>query len=59
MGFGFTFEWFWMGIVGMIGVVVTLFARSFQYDTDYYISVEEIERTERALRRSIPIGKNA
>jgi cytochrome aa3-600 menaquinol oxidase subunit I len=49
-GFGFTFEWTWMGIVGLIGVALTLITRSFQYDTDYYISVEEIERTEKALR---------
>jgi cytochrome aa3-600 menaquinol oxidase subunit I len=49
-GFGFTFEWFGMGIIGLIGVAITLFARSFQYATDYWIPVEEIERTEKALR---------
>ncbi|MCQ6281356.1 cbb3-type cytochrome c oxidase subunit I [Bacillus sp. EB600] len=55
-GFGFTFEWFWMGITGLIGVVVTLFVRSFQYDTDFYIPAEEIEQTEKALRNqgSVP-----
>jgi cytochrome aa3-600 menaquinol oxidase subunit 1 len=51
-GFGFTFEWFWMGIIGLIGVAITLYARSFQYDTDYWIPVEEIERTEKALRNN-------
>jgi cytochrome aa3-600 menaquinol oxidase subunit 1 len=54
-GFGFTFEWNWMGIVGLIGVAVTLFVRSFQYDTDYYIPVDEIERTEKALRNRTAI----
>jgi cytochrome aa3-600 menaquinol oxidase subunit 1 len=54
-GFGFTFEWIWMGIVGLIGVAVTLFVRSFQYDMDYYIPVDEIERTEKALRNRTAI----
>ncbi|MFF2877678.1 cbb3-type cytochrome c oxidase subunit I [Gottfriedia sp. NPDC057991] len=58
-GFGFTFEWYWMGIVGLIGVVIALFARSFQYDTDYYISVEEIERTEMALRNKTYVHRTA
>jgi cytochrome aa3-600 menaquinol oxidase subunit 1 len=49
-GFGFTFEWFGMGIIGLVGVAITLVARSFQYDTDYWIPAEEIERTEKALR---------
>ncbi|GAA3325250.1 hypothetical protein GCM10020331_056360 [Ectobacillus funiculus] len=49
VGFGFTFEWYWMGFAGLIGVALTLYARSFQYDTDYYIPVDEIERTEKKL----------
>jgi cytochrome aa3-600 menaquinol oxidase subunit 1 len=51
VGFGFTFEWYWLGFAGLIGVALTLYARSFQYDTDYYIPVDEIERTEKALRK--------
>jgi cytochrome aa3-600 menaquinol oxidase subunit 1 len=58
-GFGFTFEWFWMGIIGLMGVAVTLFVRSFQYDTDYYIPVEEIERTEKALRNHGTVHRTA
>ncbi|WCK54458.1 cbb3-type cytochrome c oxidase subunit I [Aneurinibacillus sp. Ricciae_BoGa-3] len=53
-GFGFTFTWTWMGIIGLIGVAGCLIARSFQYDTDYYIPVDEIERTEAAF-----VGKGA
>lgn len=49
-GFGLTFEWIWMGALGLLGVGICLFARSFQYDTDYYISVAEIKKTEAALR---------
>lgn len=52
-GFGFTFEWVWMAVIGLIGVGICLLARSFQYDTDYYISVEEVKRTENALGRDL------
>ncbi|MNF06232.1 Quinol oxidase subunit 1 [compost metagenome] len=49
-GFGFVWDWKWMIVLGLVGVVACMLARSFSYDTDYYISVEEIERTEAALR---------
>ncbi len=52
-GFGLTFNWVWMGIVGLIGVGICLLARSFQYDTDYYIPVDEVKRTEAALGRVV------
>ncbi|CAM4328684.1 cbb3-type cytochrome c oxidase subunit I [Paenibacillus alkaliterrae] len=49
-GFGFVWDWKWMIIPGLIGVAVCMLIRSFSYDTDYYIPVDEIERTEAALR---------
>lgn len=49
-GFGFVWGWMWMAIPGLIGVAICMLARSFQYDTDYYIPVDEIKRTEAALR---------
>ncbi|USB33991.1 cbb3-type cytochrome c oxidase subunit I [Paenibacillus sp. YPG26] len=49
-GFGFVFDWMWMAIPGLVGVAGCMLARSFSYDTDYYIPVDEIERTEAALR---------
>ncbi|KQO13764.1 cbb3-type cytochrome c oxidase subunit I [Paenibacillus sp. Leaf72] len=49
MGFGFVWDWKWMIIPGAIGVAICMLARSFSYDTDYYIPVDEIERTEAAL----------
>lgn len=52
-GFGFVFSWWWFYIPGMIGVALCLIARSFSYDTDYYIPVDEIERTEAAIRGSV------
>jgi cytochrome aa3-600 menaquinol oxidase subunit 1 len=45
-GFGLTFHWFWMGAFGLLGVAVCMFIRSFDYDTDYYITVDEIKRAE-------------
>ncbi|MGO4369937.1 cbb3-type cytochrome c oxidase subunit I [Paenibacillus sp. MCAF20] len=50
LGFGLVWDWLWMAIPGFIGIVACLLARSFTYDTDYYIPVDEIERTEAALR---------
>lgn len=52
-GFGFTFTWVWMALIGLIGVAACLLIRSFQYDTDYYIPVEEIKRTEALLGREV------
>jgi cytochrome aa3-600 menaquinol oxidase subunit 1 len=52
-GFGLTFHWVWLGVIGLIGVAATLYARSFQYDTEYVIPVDEIKKTEAALGRDI------
>ncbi|GKU77695.1 cbb3-type cytochrome c oxidase subunit I [Paenibacillus sp. L3-i20] len=49
-GFGFVWDWKWMIIPGMIGVVVCMLVRSFTYNTDYYIPVDEVKRTEAAAR---------
>lgn len=50
-GFGFVFEWFWLGIIGLIGVAVCMLLRTFEKDDGHHIPVEEIERTERAAGR--------
>jgi cytochrome aa3-600 menaquinol oxidase subunit 1 len=50
-GFGLTFNWIWMGVFGLAGVAICLLLRSFEYDTDYYIPVDEVKRTEAALGR--------
>jgi len=49
-GFGFIFDWLWLAIPGLIGIVVCMLVHSFNYDTDYYIPVEEIKQTEAAIR---------
>ncbi|NEW06583.1 cytochrome ubiquinol oxidase subunit I [Paenibacillus sp. SYP-B3998] len=49
-GFGFVWNWLWLAIPAMIGVAICMVARSFSYDTDYYIPVDEVKRTEAALK---------
>lgn len=46
--FGFAMIWhiWWMAIVGLIGMAVTYIAHTFNDDTDYYVTVEEIEKIE-------------
>ncbi|MFT8392046.1 MAG: cytochrome aa3 quinol oxidase subunit I [Sporolactobacillus sp.] len=50
-GFGLVWEWYWMVIPGAVGIVVCMMTRSFQYNDHHIISIEEIERTERAAGR--------
>ncbi|MCY9670292.1 cbb3-type cytochrome c oxidase subunit I [Paenibacillus alginolyticus] len=50
-GFGFVFHWLWLTIPGLVGVAVCMIVHSFNYDTDYYIPVDEIERTEAVIRK--------
>jgi cytochrome aa3-600 menaquinol oxidase subunit 1 len=49
-GFGFVFDWMWLTIPALIGVGICMIARSFSYDTDYYIPADEVKRTEAALK---------
>jgi cytochrome aa3-600 menaquinol oxidase subunit I len=46
-GFGMVFGWFWMAIIGLIGVFGTMIHRSFAYDDGYYVSEKEIKETEK------------
>lgn len=50
-GFGLVFEWYWLAIPGVIGALICMMLRSFEYHDHHNISVEEIERTERAAGR--------
>jgi cytochrome aa3-600 menaquinol oxidase subunit 1 len=49
-GFGLVFNQFTIAIIGLIGVVVCMLWRSLEKDTGYWISVEEIKKTEAAVR---------
>ncbi|MFD2624291.1 cytochrome aa3 quinol oxidase subunit I [Salibacterium salarium] len=48
--FGLVWEWIWMAIAGLIGVLVCMFIRSFDYDDGFHVSVEEIKETEEKAR---------
>ncbi|WP_077357572.1 cytochrome aa3 quinol oxidase subunit I [Virgibacillus halodenitrificans] len=48
--FGLVFEWIWLAIVGLIGGITFMILRTYDYDEGYYVSVEEIKRTERKAR---------
>ncbi|MWC27376.1 cbb3-type cytochrome c oxidase subunit I [Paenibacillus sp. MMS18-CY102] len=54
-GFGFVWDWLWMAIPSMAGVAICMLARSFSYDTDYYIPVDEIKRTEEAAMKGASV----
>ncbi|MBM7564794.1 cbb3-type cytochrome c oxidase subunit I [Paenibacillus sacheonensis] len=52
-GFGFVFGWNWMAFTGLAGVGISLLVRSFTYDTDYYVPLEEVIETEKAAGRAV------
>ncbi len=45
-GFGLIWHMMWLVALSMLGIIVCLVVRSFDYDTDYYVSAVEIERIE-------------
>ncbi|QPC47786.1 cytochrome aa3 quinol oxidase subunit I [Mangrovibacillus cuniculi] len=49
-GFGLVFEWYGMAIAGLVGVLITLATRSFDYDDGFYVPVEEIQED---LKKSV------
>ncbi|UOQ95353.1 cytochrome aa3 quinol oxidase subunit I [Halobacillus shinanisalinarum] len=49
--FGLVFEWLWMAIAGLVGVLIMMGIRSFDYDDGFHVEVDEIKRTERSARR--------
>ncbi|OAS16308.1 cbb3-type cytochrome c oxidase subunit I [Paenibacillus oryzisoli] len=49
-GFGFVWDWMWLTIPALIGVAICMIARSFSYDTDYYIPADEVKATEDAWK---------
>jgi cytochrome o ubiquinol oxidase subunit 1 len=57
--FGFATIWYiwWLAIVGLVGIVATVIARSFVTDVDYHVPVEEIEATEAAWHKQLDEAK--
>lgn len=50
-GVGLVFGVLPLDIIGGLGVAYTMFRRSFEYDTDYFIPVDEVVHTETELGR--------
>ncbi|WP_100403253.1 cytochrome aa3 quinol oxidase subunit I [Bacillus sp. FJAT-42315] len=50
LGFFAVFNWWNLAIIAGLVVLATMTYRTFEQDHGYYVSVEEIERTEKALR---------
>lgn len=48
LGFALIWHILWLTAVGLLGIVVTVIARTFNTNTDYYVPVSEIEKIEAA-----------
>ncbi len=46
LGFGLTWHIWWLAAVGFVGVVTFLIVRLSDDDTDYYVTVDEINKIE-------------
>ena len=51
--FGFAMVWHivWMAAASAVGMLVCVLARSFNYDIDYYVKADEVERIEKAYHQ--------
>jgi cytochrome o ubiquinol oxidase subunit 1 len=48
LGFGLIWYIWWLAVVGLLGMVVTIILRSFDTDIDYYVKADEVARIEHA-----------
>lgn len=46
LGFALVWHIYWLAALGLIGVFICVFIRSFDYDIDYYVKVDEIEKIQ-------------
>lgn len=53
--FSFAMVWhiWWLALLGLGGIVISLINRSFNYETDYYITASEVEANEIKYQQSI------
>ncbi len=52
-GFGFTWHITWMILAGFAGMVLTLIARTFDMNTDYYLKANEVAEYERQYQAQL------
>ncbi|EUJ25262.1 Quinol oxidase subunit 1 [Listeria cornellensis FSL F6-0969] len=55
-GFGLVFYWYWLGLLGGLGVLACLAYRSFKKDDGYHVEVPEIVATEEQAAREFKTG---
>ncbi|WP_115047762.1 cytochrome o ubiquinol oxidase subunit I [Xanthomonas arboricola] len=48
LGFGLIWHIWWLAIVGLVGMIGSFIARTFDNDIDYWVPAEEVERIENA-----------
>ncbi|KAB7764637.1 cytochrome o ubiquinol oxidase subunit I [Xanthomonas maliensis] len=48
LGFGLIWHIWWLAIVGLVGMIGSFIARTFDDDIDYWVPAEEVERIENA-----------
>lgn len=44
LGFAMVWHIFWLGILGLVGIVAVMIGRSFNLDVDYYLKAAEVKR---------------
>ncbi|MBC1608064.1 cytochrome aa3 quinol oxidase subunit I [Listeria welshimeri] len=55
-GFGLVFYWYWLGILGLVGILGCMIYRSFQNNDGYHVEVDEIKATEEHNARELATG---
>ncbi|WAW85909.1 cytochrome o ubiquinol oxidase subunit I [Xanthomonas citri pv. malvacearum] len=48
LGFGLIWHIWWLAIIGLVGMIGSFIARTFDDDIDYWVPVDEVERIENA-----------
>lgn len=57
-GFGTVFNWYFISVIGAVGILLCLLARSLQDNIDYFVPVDEVTSTENRLREGLTHGFN-
>jgi cytochrome o ubiquinol oxidase subunit 1 len=53
VGFGFVWEIVWLVVVSMLGIIITLIAKTFQEDSEYTIPAETVKAMDEAHHKKV------
>jgi cytochrome o ubiquinol oxidase subunit 1 len=59
VGFGFVWEIVWLVIVGVIGIIVCIIAKTFNEDSEYTIPAAEVEKLENAHTKKMQAARKS